>query len=60
MVFSTCMACIKVFFLCVPFYVTTALNNGCMDGEDLIYPESVLRALYSHGWVIPSEQQVVT
>lgn len=34
-----------------------ALNNGCMDGEDLIYPESVLRALYSHGWVIPSEQQ---
>ncbi|KAJ7333791.1 Ubiquitin carboxyl-terminal hydrolase 30 [Desmophyllum pertusum] len=34
-----------------------ALNSGCVDGEDVICPESVLNVLISHGWVIPIEQQ---
>ena len=29
-----------------------------MEGEDVICPDSVLKALSSHGWIIPSEQQV--
>lgn len=38
--------------------VFVALNSGCVDGEDVICPESVLNVLISHGWVIPIEQQV--
>ena len=29
-----------------------------MEGEDVICPDSVLKALSSCGWIIPSEQQV--
>ena len=29
-----------------------------MEGEEVICPDSVLKALSSHGWIIPSEQQV--
>ena len=35
-----------------------ALNSGCMEGDDVICPDSVLSALISHGWFIPTEQQV--
>lgn len=37
--------------------IMKALNNGCMEGEEVICPDSVLKALSSHGWIIPSEQQ---
>ena len=29
-----------------------------MEGEDVICPDPVIKALTSHGWVIPTEQQV--
>ena len=35
-----------------------ALNSGCVEGDDVICPDSVLSALISHGWFIPTEQQV--
>ena len=35
-----------------------ALNSGCVEGDDVICPDSVLAALISHGWFIPTEQQV--
>jgi len=35
-----------------------ALNSGFVEGDDVICPDSVLSALVSHGWFIPTEQQV--
>ena len=47
------------FLICFSFlFHVPALNNGCMEGEEVICPDSVLKALSSHGWIIPSEQQV--
>ncbi|XP_020607795.1 ubiquitin carboxyl-terminal hydrolase 30 homolog isoform X3 [Orbicella faveolata] len=34
-----------------------ALNSGFVEGDDVICPDSVLSALISHGWFIPTEQQ---
>ena len=35
-----------------------ALNSGYVEGEDVICPDPVLSVLISHGWFIPTEQQV--
>ncbi|XP_068679473.1 ubiquitin carboxyl-terminal hydrolase 30-like isoform X1 [Montipora foliosa] len=37
--------------------ILKALNNGRIEDDDIIFPDPVLRALNSHGWVIPTEQQ---
>lgn len=40
------------------YILFVALNNGCFEGDDVINPDFVLNALGSHGWVIPTDQQV--
>lgn len=37
--------------------LVTALNAGCLDGDDVINPDFLLNTLVSHGWVIPADQQ---